>query len=635
VCGIAGLLSPNPENAETCVSAMLDVQRHRGPDDRGIWRSGGVCIGQVRLSILDLSPAGHQPMLLDGGRLSIVFNGEIFNYIEVRKELQSRGHSFISGSDTEVILHAYDEWGPECCARFNGMWAFALWDERRRALFCSRDRFGVKPFYHAMDGGRFLFASEIKGLIAAAPGLAVPDEGYLARFLRTSLTDDDERTFFRDVRALLPGHSVYIEMDDAGVRMGEPRRYWDFDRDRALATYDYADPSAQLRELLADSVRLRLRADVPVGTCLSGGLDSSSIVALASRQLGGPVWTFSALYPDTAYDESRFARLVNASFDTVPHEVFPKPGRLLDTFAELAWHQDQPSAGPGLYSQWHVMEAASRDVKVLLDGQGADELLGGYEPYYADYVRSLARQALRSPGGGQLADLSAGWSAARARLGGSLTRTLALGLMSEKAKRLVRPLRGQSGRPEVRAEFLGNWQGAEDAWAVRGPFEDRLSNVLYDAVFTKSLPALLRYEDRNSMAFSIEARTPFLDYRLVEFGLALPFDQRIRGDWTKWALRKAMEGTLPDEITWRRDKLGYPTPFAEWLRSDFRADAEEVILSREFRDRGIFDGDVVERMWREHLAGDRDNSWNVWRWLSVEFWYRTFIDSHANAPVTL
>lgn len=603
---------------------MLDAQRHRGPDDRGTGVYGNTAIGQVRLSIVDLSPAGHQPLLIDGGRLAVVFNGEIFNYIEIRRELESGGVSFFSGSDTEVLLRAYDRWGTDAFPRLNGMWAFAIYDRERRRLVCSRDRFGVKPFSYALVGGEFLFGSEVKALLAAAPTLAEPDDAYIARFLRTSISDDGEETFFRDVKQLLPGHYMEVDVSAGEPRLAEPVRYWAFDAEAVRDRYDFSDPAGQLRELLEDSVRLRLRADVPVGTCLSGGLDSSSIVALASRRLRGPVWTFSAIYPQPEYDESRFVRLMNESFPTVPHEVFPEPERLLDVLPRLVWHQDMPSAGPGLYSQWHVMESAHGQVKVLLDGQGADELLGGYLPYLVDYVRSRGRSALGNPS--QLSRLVREARAANQRLGGDLLRQLVLSFLSEPQKRALRTVRGSKHGGEVREEYLAQWQLEGDPFQVEGPFADRLDNALYDALFRRSLPSLLRYEDRNSMAFSIEARTPFLDYRLVEFGLALPFDEKIDGEWTKSVLRRAMDGTLPPEITWRRDKKGYPTPFAVWLKDEFRADAEEIIRSESFRQRGIFDPATVDRLWKEHLEGVKDNSWNVWRWLTLELWYRTFID---------
>lgn len=611
---------------------MLAMLRHRGPDGEGVYLEGPVGLGHRRLAIIDLSEGGHQPMVLDGGRLAVVFNGEIFNYVELREELRALGREFTSESDTEVILHAYDVWGAAAFNRFNGMWAFAIYDREKRRLVCSRDRFGVKPFYWSLIGPEFSFASEAKALIAATPDLAEPNDRYLARFLRTSLTDDGEETFFARVRQLLPAHAMTVDLSGGRPRIERIERYWSLDVDRVRGTYDYSDTAGQLRELLEDSVRLRLRSDVPVGTCLSGGLDSSAIVALVARELNGaPVQTFSALYPQEDYDESRFVRIVNATYPTVPHEVWPEPGDLLEVMPHIAWHQDMPSAGPGLYSQWHVMQAAHGHVTVLLDGQGADEMLGGYHAYFVDYVRSRARETMLAPSPAALARLHREWHLARGMLGEDFAKQLVLSFLPEGTKRAVRLLLPAAERPDVRLDLL-KLASDDDPWRVEGPFADRLANRLYDATLRQGLPALLRYEDRNSMAFSLEARTPFLDYRLVEYALTLPFGERIDGTWTKAVLRRALVGILPDEIVWRRDKKGYPTPLVEWLRTEFRRQVEEIIYSPEFRSRGVFEPSVVDAKWKEHIQGIRDNAWNIWRWLSVEFWYRIFIDGTGARP---
>ena len=551
-------------------------------------------------------------MLSHDGRLVIVFNGEIYNFRDLRAELKAGGERFVSDTDTEVVLAAYRKWGRDCLSRFNGMWGLAIWDVDKQTLFCSRDRLGIKPFYfHVSRQGTFSFASEIKA-IAAVERLS-PDHGHIARFLRTSLMDDVERTCFVGVRQLPAGSSLDVTVEGDVVRVGAPTAYWSFDPSRSAEQYDLQHPVETLRELLRDSINLRLRADVPVGTCLSGGLDSSTIVAMASSQVEEPVRTFSSIYPRRGYDESTFVRQVNQAFGTVASEVTARPGRLRDILPRIAYHQDQPCAAPGVFSQWHVMEMAAGNVTVLLDGQGADELLGGYIPYYFDYIRSLVQVVRQRPSPGALARLAWASSWAVRRMG---MRTLR-GVLTTRATR---------ARPEVRAEYLVEHL-PEDAAVPRpvrvlgDPFGDRLIRD----TFAVSLPALLRYEDRNSMAFSLEARTPFLDYRIVEFALALPFGDRIHGPWTKYVLRRAVDGILPPEVTWRRDKLGYPTPLAEWLRNEFRGDAEDVIFSTTFADRGIFDAAVVRTMWDEHLAGRADHSRTIWRWLSLEQWFQCFM----------
>lgn len=612
MCGIAGIVGFDGRRNTPRVERMVHTQRHRGPDDQGVWTEGPVTLGHARLSIVDLTSAGHQPMLSHNGRLAIVFNGEIYNFRELRAQLATEGARFISDTDTEVILAAYRRWGRDCLNRFNGMWAFAIWDADRRILFCSRDRLGIKPFYfHVSRNGTFAFASEIKA-IAAVESLG-PDHGHIARFLRTSLMDDTERTCFIGVRQLAAGCWLEVAVDADTIRVGTPTAYWAFDPILAAERYDFEHPVETLRELLRDSVNLRLRADVPVGTCLSGGLDSSTIVALASAQLSEPVRTFSSIYPNPGYDESTYVNTVNQAFGTIAKAVTARPGRLRDILPRIAYHQDQPCAAPGVFSQWHVMEMAAGNVTVLLDGQGADELLGGYIPYYFDYVRSLAQAARRRPSPATIAQLAwaAVWAARR---------------MGVRTVRGMLTARGTRQRPEVRREYLN--ENLPEGAAVPRPVRvlgDPLADRLIRDTFVVSLPALLRYEDRNSMAFSLEARTPFLDYRIVEFALALPVADRIHGPWTKYVLRRAVDGLLPAEVTWRRDKLGYPTPLAEWLRGEFRRDAEEIIFSPALAARGIFDERVVRTMWAEHLAGHADHSRTVWRWLSLEQWFESFM----------
>lgn len=610
MCGIAGAIGiDGGANAER-VLRMVQIQRHRGPDDQGIWAHGPVVLGHARLSIVDLTSAGHQPMLSRDGRLAIVFNGEIYNFRGLRRQLTSLGERFESETDTEVILAAYRRWGRECLSHFNGMWGLAIWDAERRVLFCARDRLGVKPFYyHVTAEGTFLFASEIKAIVAVVR--VGPDHAHIARFLRTSLMDDVERTCFSGVRQLMAGCWLEVAVRADTVAVSTPTAYWSFDPELAAARYDCGRPVETLRGLLDDSVRLRLRADVPVGTCLSGGLDSSTIVALASGALREPVRTFSSIYEVPGYDEARFVHKVNKAFNTTAKVVTPHPARLRDVLPRIAYHQDQPCAAPGVFSQWHVMEMAAGDVKVLLDGQGADELLAGYVPYYVDYARSVSRGALRRPSPAALygAALAGLWAARR------------LGVQTVSGMLTARRVRRNS---EVRQDYLKD-NLPNDA-AVPRPgrvLDDPLGDRLIRDTFVVSLPALLRYEDRNSMAFSIEARTPFLDYRIVEFALALPIAERIHGPWTKYILRRAMDDVLPRDITWRRDKMGYPTPLAEWLRGAFRRDAEEIIFSSALADRGIYDDVVVKKMWAEHLTGYVDHSRSIWRWLSLEQWFES------------
>jgi asparagine synthase (glutamine-hydrolysing) len=623
MCGIAGVLWRNGRlAAQDQLWSMANIQRHRGPDDAGVWTDGCVGFGHRRLSIIDLSAGGHQPMTTADGLLTITYNGEVYNYKELRQQLADLGHAFVSQSDSEVILHAYQEWGVACVSRFNGMWAFGIWDRARNRLFLSRDRLGKKPLHYLDRSDCFAFSSEIKGLLVAFPEERRADYSFLYHVLTTSRVADGDESGFVRIRSLLPAHSMLV--DRSGSRTW---RYWDFDPERAAASYDYARPSDTLRELLQDAVRLRLRSDVPIGTCLSGGLDSSSVVALASSQSERPMNAFSVVYEDAGYDESFYAGLVAERFNCTPHVIRPDGSDWLDVAQRLTWHQEVPSTGPSVYSQWAVMREASPYVRVLLDGQGGDELLGGYHYFFVAYLLGRVQGMVRR---GRLVDLPTLVGEVRAIT--ELTgMSLASALPRYVARRLRWGLRHRTPRLSTRAAGTSAALWAE---ACRRPivraqprrFADGLSDTLYYSTTMDSLPSLLHWEDRNSMAFSIEARLPFLDYRLVEFCLGLAPEERISGSITKRVLREAMAAILPSEIVQRRSKMGFPTPFAAWLRDKALDDARELLLSQSLRERDVLDGRVVEHKLDEHARGERDHSLHIWRWLTLELWFRQFID---------
>lgn len=611
MCGIAGIVGPKASRQAIQLASALDLQAHRGPDDQAVVVRGACALGHNRLAIIDL-PGGHQPMATPDGRYHIVFNGEIYNYIELRAELQRLGHEFHTRSDTEVILHAYEEWGLACQERFNGMWAFAIWDEVRQELLCSRDRLGVKPLLYAATADAFVFASEAKVLLSLDPGLAEPDETQIHRFLRTGLLLEGSATFFRRVRQLAPGHWLRVSPGQQPIE----RRYYDFVSALERVVVDQA-PATRLRELLEDAIRLRLRSDVPVGTCLSGGLDSSSIVALMSRQLDGPIHTFTSTYPGTDSDERSYAEQVVSACRTVAHYIEPRMVDVPTVVPLLTWHQEAPSAAPGLYSQWHVMKLAHGKVTVLLDGQGGDEILGGYPGFYSDYVAALLLD-------GAVGRLLAEWDDIRAQ-GGSSPLVLAIRPLLPAAIRRV-GRRMMRGTALMDRDFDRAWAASEPSPVVASALADRFNSALYEALTRTSLPALLHYEDRNSMAFSIEARTPFLDYRLVEFAMAIPYGQKIRRWQTKAPLRDAMAELLPAQVVQRRDKMGFPTPLARWLRTGLMPWVREIVLSEEARARRVTDIRAVAAMLDEHEAGRADRHWDIWRILTLELWYRAFID---------
>lgn len=641
MCGIAGVVWSDPmrPGARTELEAMAHAIFHRGPDDGGIHLNGPVGLAHRRLSIIDLSSGGHQPMETDDGTLTLIFNGEIYNFVELRQELEAAGHRFRTQSDTEVILQAYRAWGKECVQRFNGMWAFALHDRQKRELFLSRDRFGIKPLYYSHDRERFVFASEIKALLAGFPDLRKVNLPMVYHFLPSGALDDGVETFFESVVSLAPGHSLTLRLDDFSARI---ERYWDLDREAFADRWGRGDPVETLRDLLDSSVALHMRSDVPVGTCLSGGVDSSALVCLMSRRRQDPVHTFSGLYPDRDCDESRWVEAIRSHTGCHGEDIRPRPnGDLLADLQTIAWHQDEPSAGPGLYTQFHVMKRAREHVKVILDGQGGDELFGGYLPYLA-----LRANDLFAAGG-------AGPTLEGARLVASMAVHTNLATLAG-VTRVSKAARGLSaaqrwlaarGKPAVdrpeppffHPSLPEQCAGREIVRQRPKRMPDSLSDTLYWHLVQQSIPALLHYEDRNSMAFSIEARVPYLDHRIVEFALALDPSVKIKDTWTKWVLRKAVEPVMPKSVTWRRSKLGYPTPFARWLREEpNRSQLRDVLFSQSFAERELMSRETLEFYWNQHQEGVADRSWLIYRCVCLELWYRQFIDAfdpHPAMPV--
>jgi len=640
MCGIAGILNFDNKAVDgSLIKKACDVLRHRGPDDEGYFVDGPMGLGHRRLSIIDLSDAGHQPMANEDKTLWLTFNGEIYNYSELTAQLKAAGHVFRSRTDSEVVIHAYEEWGVGCLRRFNGMWGFALWDGKTKKLLLARDRFGVKPVYFAHIDRSFYFASEIKAVLAMAPKAARLGPATLYRFLTTGILDDGPETFFLDIKSLMPAH--YLVITEAGI--SGPERYWDFQADDALAAYDYANPEETFLDLFTDAVRLRLRSDVPVGTCLSGGLDSSSIVALASRQIDRPVSTFSAIYDDPDCDESRFIGIMNKQFSAESFPVYPKPDHLFELLPKIVWFQDTPTTAPGIYSQWHVMQEARGKVKVLLDGQGGDELLGGYWRYFDPYLITLMSTWMKTGKSEHLKLLIKSWrriseltgrSPSRALLNLGLKRLLQrsissrLGPMARRSLFLNRAAESRFGG--LHSDFSAFAQESELKREPGRRLDTLFDTTLYNDLTRESIPALLHYEDRNSMAFSIEARTPFLDYRLVEFCLGLPFTEKIHEATTKHLMRRAMAGILPPPIADRVDKKGYPTPMARWLREDGCRQAKEILLGPEAEGRRIFNVRNMESSLKAHAEGKADLSWDIWRWLTTEIWFRQFLDKNVD-----
>ncbi len=639
MCGIAGLIWKDPGRPAhlDAVKAMTNIIAHRGPDDVGYYTRGPVVLGHRRLSILDLSKAGHQPMVSKDNRFVIVYNGEVYNYIELREELEQYGRAFHSHSDTEVILEAYRVWGKECVQRFNGMWAFALYDSQEEEIFFSRDRFGIKPLYYINRADCFAFSSEIKGILAGLSDERRVNLPFLYYFLPSGALDDGPETFFENIVSLLPAHSAVYDVSTGEFRVW---RYWDLNREAFREKWCKDDPVETMWELLNSSVKLRLRSDVPVGTCLSGGTDSSTIVGLMSRMRSEPIHTFSGLYFDKDCDERMYVEAVNRYTGAVACPVFPEPkGELLDVLAKITWHQDEPTAGPGLYTQYYVMKRACQEVKVLLDGQGGDELLAGYLPYFAIRVQDLLTEGgLMNRLGAIYLVAEVIWHWGSRWLAGVANQVLGPNL-SGLVKQVASWQRKATGKdyllepPFFHPSLVECCRGREIVRERPKRLPTSLSDTLYWHLVQQSIPALLHYEDRNSMAFSVEARVPLLDYRIVEFALALDDCYKINGSWTKWVLRKSAERVLPKEVAWRRSKLGYPTPFARWLRQEPSSTLfRDLLFSRSFLDREVVTEDSVRYYWEQHQSGRADHSWLLYRYATIELWFRQYIDDWKPNP---
>jgi asparagine synthase (glutamine-hydrolysing) len=583
MCGIFGLFNLDGAGLDPgLVIAATRIQRHRGPDDEGFLLldtssgRGLPCIdkesdpdldlpqikevkgsnhnlafGFRRLSIQDLSTAGHQPMSNSDGSCWIVFNGEIYNYIELRDQLAGLGHRFRTGTDTEVILAAYDEWGNDCLQRLNGMWAFAIWNSRKKTLFCARDRFGEKPFHYIYVPGKlFAFSSEIKGLWATDLVKRQIDPRMLELYKDYDQVDIGEQTFYNQVFRLPQAH--YLEIGEKTPL--SKQRFWDID----LRDQDPSKPDAwytqQFRDLFFESVRLRLRADVPVGSSLSGGLDSSTVVTVMDRLLpkGSIQKTFSARFDDSAKDEGKWIDCVTAATNVEAHTVWPDADGMFKELDRVFWHQEEPFLSSSIYAQWCVMKLAKeQDVTVLLDGQGADEMMAGYHWYFDALSDDLLKHF----------NIFGYWNLQKSykQLHGQSLGRPSLG-------RLLPPNWKESGKA-----VMSLWKSFPQSTAIKPTFPEEfkgvseLRKILWWSTTRHGLAELLRYADRNSMAHSREVRLPFLDHRLVEFVFRLPDRLIINGGWTKWILREAFRGIVPEPIGSRADKLGYMPPQERWL----------------------------------------------------------------------
>ncbi len=641
MCGIAGIYHFNGEPISPQVLERMTASiAHRGPDDYGYavfdlrgqaraWKDGPAPsaeafagIGNRRLKIIDLSRAGHQPMSNGDRTLWVTFNGELYNYLELRAELVSKGYSFASQTDTEVILNAYREWGTQCFVRFNGMWALAIYDTRDGTLILARDRWGVKPLYVHRTPERLVFGSEIKALLCHPDVLREPNYhtifNYVARHYR--MVDGGRDTFYNGIENLLPAHYWKIAPDG---RVAD-ECYWGLDPTRQDTYSSDAEVLENFRVLFEDAVRLRLRSDVPVACMLSGGLDSSSVTCMAAKISGAPVTTFTARYAEREFDEGEYVQATVKHIGADGRFVYPQAGDLLDTLTEMLSFHDEPVCTVTWFAHWLVMkEVAGRGFPVLLNGHAGDELFAGY---WDHYLYNFADLEQNDP----------------SRFGYEYERWLANHERDpqEYARlktRLAALDRGELKEADqftyypniVTADFRSRFQDGHhrpDLFASRG----YLSSRLYKEIAYETVPATLRPEDRNSMAFSIETRSPFLDYRLAEFAFALPNHYKIRNGLGKWIIREGMKGILPEVVRTRLDKQGFNAPTIHWFRAESGAAMREVLASQTLVSRGILNQAEVLRCFDEHVAGSANHYLSIWQWVNLELWMRTVFDGEVS-----
>ncbi len=611
MCGINGIFNFDREDAvaESLIHAMRKQILHRGPDDFGTHFDGSVGLGFNRLSIIDLS-GGHQPMSNEDGTVWIVFNGEIYNFMGLRDELISKGHQFRTRSDTETIVHAWEEFGERCVDRLRGMFAFTIWDRRRRVLFGARDRMGIKPFYYYRNAKRFAFASELKALLEVPDIPRTIDPAALAEFLRHRYVIAP-RTILKDVFKLPPGHSILVS--ETGV---EVKRYWEIPV-AAPRRVSERDAIEEFRALLEETLRMHLISDVPLGAFLSGGLDSSAVVGLMHKLGVGDIKTFSIGY-DTPESELGYAKIVADHFHTDHHELLLTPTGFRDDLPRIVWSMDEPVGDEASLPLYCLAKFARQKVTVALSGEGSDEILGGY-PIYRTMLAIERLQ--RVPGAG---------------LAGDLLATLAGdGKLRKYAEMLGQPLEerywgvSRVFPPEKLARLFPAGRTAGEIDSAPKAFQGRehldlLARMTALDMQTWLPDDLLVKADRMSMAASIELRVPFLDHKVVEFAAALPLDLKIRGNNGKYLLKKSMEGLLPNSIIYR-SKKGFPVPTRSWFREDLAGFARETLLANDGAAAEFFDRKVIEDVLASHQT--QDQSQPIYALLVFDQWYRMFVKS--------
>ena len=645
MCGISGLVNWGDREA---LERMVAIQTHRGPDDSGVWdthlpNDGYVGLGSRRLSIIDLSEAGHMPMATDDDRYWITHNGEIYNFPELRQELEAKGHVFRSHTDTEVVLRLFQEMGPQCVHRLEGMFAFAIWDTQESSLFLARDHFGVKPLYYAQPDGRFAFASEAKALMEA-PGLkAEVDPVALHQYL-TFLWVPDPLTMFQGVKKLPAGHYAIFKEGRLEVTP-----YWDINFPPKGASYPMAEQDliSEVRERFRSSVRRQMISDVPLGAFLSAGLDSTSIVAMMAQETSAPVRTYTITFPssyrvgESILDDPAVARRTAERFGCDHHEIEVEP-QVADLLPDLVWHMDEPTADPAIIASYLVCREARGSATVMLSGVGGDEIFAGYRKHYAHYwaeayrkVPSFVRKGLIEPGILSLPSMRGTPAKGLVRLAKKMARSGSLSSEDEFLMNSTYLTEGQ--KAELCTPALWEQVQDRDPWQQHREYfgrvadADFLNRMLYldSKAFMPSLN--LTYNDKMSMASSVEVRVPFLDRELVEFTARnVPPGLKLKGrvrPTTKYILRKAMEDVLPNEVL-HQPKANFAAPVDYWLNQDLRPMVDDLLSESLVKRRGYFVPEAVTKLIGEHRSGRQDWSLQIWQLLTLELWLRAFVDKN-------
>ncbi len=629
MCGIAGFVNLIPgNNNDTVLRRMTGVIAHRGPDDTGVWHDAHASLGQRRLSIIDVSSAGHQPMPNETNDLWIIYNGEIFNHGDLRPALEQAGHRYRSHCDTETILHSYEEYGPDCIQRFRGMFSFAIWDPASRRLFCARDRLGIKPFYYFWNGEVFVFASEIKALLEHPSVSAKLREAALPEYLTFGYGSGEE-TMFQGIRKLMPGHTLTLDCKAAvpGLKI---ERYWDVplppEQPEQRSDQEWI---LETRRRLEETVRMRLMSDVPLGMFLSGGVDSSAIAALIKKMTSSPVKTFSVGYSEAAYSELGYAAEVARAIGTDHHEVTLGMEDFFGALPRLIWHEDEPISWPSSVSLHFVSELAAKHVKVVLTGEGSDELFAGYSRYswtrlnlqllsvYRKLVPSPLRRAMR----GQIAHSSL--------LSGSLRRKLGHSFLGREESieslfvdNFYSPFSAANRKALLRQPASGEYDHFLAYWNSR-PNVPLVDRMLYADQKTYLLELLMK-QDQMSMASSIESRVPFLDHTFVEFAMRMPDNMKIRGKVQKYVFKEAVSDLLPASIV-HRTKMGFPTPLRQWLTEPRALPLLNSLLDADGLIAGYCNMDAVKQLIDQHRAGSHDGTDRIWNLLNLQIWGDTFL----------